>query len=76
MQNPYLTTVEQPNVTAIIEVAVTKYAFAEDVFQAAVWRIERQFDCGDVGGDRRPGEGYPGHVAKQTLMNGQEATAR
>ena len=42
----HITVREELNVTEAVDSAVAKYPFAEDVFEAAKWRIARDPECG------------------------------
>ena len=43
-----LTVVEEGPVSETVDEAASKYKFADDVFQAAIWRIAREPGCGDI----------------------------
>jgi len=49
-----LSIVEDASVTAVVVDAVKRFPFAEDVFYAAMWRIARDFNCGEVVEDTDP----------------------
>ena len=43
-----LTVVEEPSVQEIVDAAVKNLPFAEDIFDAAKWRIARDWQCGEL----------------------------